>query len=322
MEKSLVGARYRAKPERIAEALTDLQLAMRGLGPQAGDERPASAQGIASFARLCSVFLRKLVLGDRSGRDSRLLDKTVMSDLKFSFQPVRRIPRDHRRTITTGWTIGGGVLKLIKIDDPGPGPLPTHHLPILAQELTFVITWPLPGTADWIQPPSDRAPWTLGAEQLFDTGSTRDMNCEEWLGQQVVKFDEGAISLREIIQTVVNLEGAHAVSVDRLAEIADDSSPRDARRAQLDLLSNITVFGIRYLHLIVIEAALYLYENLLRESSLQHPDGGTYLVKPAFRCPVKQATSPTPNWIGFEGTMRMAFLGTPRASRHAIGPTG
>lgn len=87
MKNSLVGARYRDKPERIAESLTDLQVAMRGLGPQAGSEQPGTAQGLAAFARLCSVFLRKLVIGDRSGRDSRLLDKTVMGSLKFRFQP-------------------------------------------------------------------------------------------------------------------------------------------------------------------------------------------------------------------------------------------
>ena len=33
------------------------------------------------------------------------------------------------------------------------------------------------------------------------------MDCDHWLGQQVVRFDNRGISLREIIQTVVNYEG-------------------------------------------------------------------------------------------------------------------
>ena len=39
------------------------------------------------------------------------------------------------------------------------------------------------------------------------------MNCDEWLGQQVcVSTINKGISLRELIQTVVNYEAAHSLA--------------------------------------------------------------------------------------------------------------
>ena len=197
-------------------------------------------------------------------------------------------------------------------------PAPTHRFPLAPpHDLNIVIEWPLPGTADWTGPPSKREPWTLCAEQLFDTGSTRTMGCDEWLGQQVVKFDGRGISLKEIIQSVVNLEGAHAINVARLTGI---EGHKPAWKPHLHLLNNITLFGIRYGHLIVIEAALYLYKRLLDETSIQRPAGGIYMLKPGFECPGEQASSSRPDWLRFEGTMMMAFSSERRLTRHTITP--
>ena len=321
---SLVGGRYKDKKERISEALTDLQVAIRGLGTENSGpyEGREMAQILGAFARMCSVFLRKLVLGDRSGSKSRLLDETVMESLEFYFQPLRRIPRERRRTIETGFGVSGGFMQLTKVDEPGPGPAPTYRFPVAPHDLDFAIEWPLPGTADWIATPSEAEPWTLSAEQLFDKGSTRTMSCDEWMGQQVVNFDGRTISLKEIIQTVVNLEGAHATNVARLAEVEGNKPLRAARQLQLHLLNNITLFGVRYAHLIVIETALYLYESLLDETSIQRPDGDVYLVKPGFDCPREQASSPRPDWLRFEGTMMMEFSSEPKVTRYTIKPVG
>ena len=103
---------------------------------------------------------------------------------------------------------------------------------------------------------------------MFDTESSRTISCKEWLGQQVVNFDSRTILLKEIIQTVVKLEGAHATNVARLGEIEGHKPSRQARNLHFHLLNNFTLFGIRYAHLIVIEASLYLYEILLDEPSI------------------------------------------------------
>ena len=324
LRESLVGVRSKDKRERTTEALTDLQVAIRGLRPQTPGQYVEGelVQVLGTFARMCSIFLRKLVLGDMGRRDSRLLDDAVMSTVSFGFQPVRRMRRKRHRTIMTGLAVGGGVLQLTKLDELGPGPLPTYRLPFAPHDVSFAIAWPLLGTADWVGTPSETEPWTLCAEQLFDTASTRVMTCDQWLGQQVVRFDGRAISLKEILQTVVNFEGAHAINVTRLAETEKHRPSAEARKTQLHLLNNITMFGVRYFHIIVIESALYLYEKLLEDSTVQNPKGETYLVRPGFHCTREEANARRPSWLGFDGTITMLISGKGRTTRYAIERVG
>ena len=319
---SLVGGRRKDKRERISESLKDLQLSLLGLRTESPREYEGRemAQVLGAFARLCSVFLRKLVLGDRGDRNTRLLDDTVMESLAFRFPPLRRIPQDGRRTIQTGLGVGGGFLQVTKLDESGPGPPPTMRVPVAPHDLSFVIQWPLPGTADWTGTPTAEEPWQLSAEQLFDTGATRAMRCDDWLGQPVVRFDGKGISLREIIRTVVNYKGAHALNVSRPFDTGEGRPRKPVKEAALHILNNITLFGVRYTHLIVIETALYLYERLLDETSILRPGGDLYLVRPGFACPEEQARSSRPDWLRFDGTMVMVFSSESRSTRHQIRP--
>ena len=118
----------------------------------------------------------------------------------------------------------------------------------------------------------------------------------------------------------MNLEGAHAINVTRLAEVEGHKPLKAARNLQLHLLNNITLFGIRYAHLIVIEAALYLYERLLNETAIQCLGGDIYLMKPGFVCPREQASSARPDWLRYDGTMIMAFSSEPKVTRFTIKP--
>ena len=317
---SLIGGQHKDKKERITEVLSDLQLAIGGLGTQATgqQERHDLPQVLGALARLCSVFLRKLVLGDHGVKTTRLLDDVVMESLELRFQPLRKIPRKNRRTIKTGFSVGGGFMQLTKVDEPGPAP--TSRFPVAPHDLEFVIEWPLPGTADWTVAPSEKEPWLLCADQLFDTVSKRTLSCDEWLGQQVVVFDDTGISLKDIIRTVVTYEGAHAINVARLSEVDGHKPFKPAKEPALHILNNITLFGIRFAHVIVIESALYLYERLLDESSIQRPAGDIYRVKPGFSCPAEQACSSRPDWLRFNGTMMMAFSSEPKLTRYTIRP--
>ena len=321
---SLVGGRYKDKKERISETLSDLQLSIGGFGagPAKRYEEREPAQVLGAFARLCSLFLRKLVLGDRRNSKSRLLDEPVMESLEFRFPPLRRIPREGRRTIETGLHAGGGFVQITKLDELGTGPPPTTRLPVAPHDLRIGIEWPLPGMADWTGTPSEGEPWRVSEGQLFDTGSTRGMSCEQWLGQQVVLFDGHGISLKQIIQTVVNYEGARAINVSRLADLEGHIPLKPAREPAVHILNNITFFGIRYTHLVVIETALYLYERLLKETSIGRPSGDAYMVEPAFACPEEQAASPRPDWLRFDGTVGLVFSHEPKLIRHTIRPVG
>lgn len=58
------------------------------------------AQMLGALARICFVFLRKLVLGNRGESNSRLLDETVMESLNFDFQPLHRIQLELTPSLT------------------------------------------------------------------------------------------------------------------------------------------------------------------------------------------------------------------------------
>lgn len=313
-----VSGRHKDKKERISEALNDLQLAISGLGAQKGQISP---QALSSFARICSVFLRKLVLGDRGDSKTRLLDDAELASLAIRFQPIRKIPRDRRRTIHTGIGVSDGFMQLTKIDEPGPT-LPTYRLPFAAQDVRFEIVWPLPGVADWNRIPTQEAPWHMDAGQLFNTGSGRSLRCDKWLGQQVVIFDNRPVSLKEIIRNIATFEGAHAIDAAGVTNLQTRKSSKSKSRDPMQFLNSITLFGIPFPHIIVMETALFLYENLLQEPSIAPPEGEVWSAKPGFTCNSEQALSSTPEWLQFDGSMTMVFSSKPRSARHRIKPVG
>ena len=49
---------------------------------------------------------------------------------------------------------------------------------------------------------------------------------DDWLGQRVVMFDGKGISLKEMIRTVTNFEGAHSIDVGRLAAVEGEQAFR------------------------------------------------------------------------------------------------
>ena len=71
-----------------------------------------------------------------------------------------------------------------------------------------------------------------------------------------------------------------------------------------------------------IECALYLYEKLLDESSIERPSGDIYSVTPGVACSPEQAESPRPDWVRFEGGMMVSFSGVPRVVSHKIKAVG
>ena len=83
-------------------------------------------------------------------------------------------------------------------------------------------------------------------------------------------------------------------------------------------LNGVTLYGIRYAHLIVIECAMYLYDRLLDESSIEQPGVEIYRVTPGISCSLEQAESPRPDWVRYEGGMMVSFSGAPKLVRHKI----
>ena len=120
---SRIVGQHKDKKQRVAEALSDLQLvlagiASRGEGPRDGAEL---AQMIATLARTCSVFLRKLVLGEARDRGARLLDDGVLASLNLGLQPLRKIPKDRRRTVETGCRLDRVFMLATRLDEVNRG---------------------------------------------------------------------------------------------------------------------------------------------------------------------------------------------------------
>ena len=190
------------------------------------------------------------------------------------------------------------------------------------QGLSIVVEWPLPGMVDWVEAPSESRRWLISADQLIDTSSDRAMTCDDWLGQQVVMFDRKGISLEKMIRTVVNLEGAHAANVGRLAVVQGETPSNASKDPDIHILRNMTLFGVGYVELVVIEAALYLYWRLLDEPSIKRPRGTIVLATPAFECSPEQAGSSRPDWLGFRGGTMVSFSPGPGIVRHNVRAVG
>ena len=331
---SVIGGLGKDKTTRTTDAMADLQLGIDGLRGQLpveyGDQHSLQTEqrdvedvhrlvhALSAFARTCSVFLRKTVLGDHDRRETRLLDDRVLGSIGLRFDRLRRIPKDERREIQVGFGLRRAHVQLTRLDEHTLKPQETYLLRAGAQEVRLSIQWPLPGAAGWIGVPSDEAPWLVSADQLFETSAGSSLSCDEWLGQQVVLFDGKGISLKELIRIVVNYEGAHSIDVGRLFAVKGEAASKAATHPAPHILNAVTVFGIRYAHLIVIECALYLYDKLLDEKSIERPRGDIYTIKPGFACSPEQAKSPRPNWVQFQGSMPISFSGAPRVVSHKI----
>ena len=317
---SVIGGMAKDKAGRVTEAMQDIKLSIDGLRTQLADgaEGERWIEAVAAFARACSLFLRKTVLGDFGRRETRLLDDRLLDEIGLLFHRFRKIPHDTRRPIQIGFGINRAMMAVTKLDDETLEPEQTYVARAGRQSLELAIEWPLPGVADWLRAPDDECPWLLAPDQLFRTDREPVMSCDAWLDQQVVLFNRRGISLREIFQTVVNFEGGHSINTSRLLTFEGEQPSRVAAKPAPHILNAITLFGIRYAHLLVIEGAMYLYDLLLDQNSIACPKGDIYSAKLGVECTRNQAESPKPDWIRFQGTMALSFSDGPTVIRHEI----
>ena len=313
-----ITGQHKDKKQRITEALSDLQMVLAGFVSLGEGNREGAEVIIATLARSCSVFLRKLVLGEPRDREARLLDDDVLASLNLRLQPIRRIPKDRRRAVETGLRLSPVRMMVDRLDESTGEPVERHQAVGGVQGMSIVVEWPLPGMADWVETPSEPAPWPLSPNQLFDTSSDRAMRCSDWLGQQVVMFDRKGIALEKLIRTVANFDGAHAVNVSRLMTVDGENPSKAAKDPEIHILRNITFLGVGYAELVVVEAALYLYSRLLDEPSIEPPVGEIHKVAPVFECPPERAVSTRPAWLGFRGGLIVSFSPKPGIVHHTV----
>ena len=311
---SPVSVGHRDRAERIGEAMVDLRLVIDGFVVQ-----PPSLfkDAVASLARHCSIFLRKMVLGD--DRSPRLLDDETCRTAGLGFDKIRRIPDDRRTLILVPAEISGGYLEATKLDEETGEPEVTYVIPMGPQGLSITVEWPLPGMADWRSQPTPEAPWNISSQGLFGSESSPGLSCDRWLGQQLVLFDSRGITLKDVFRVTVNTEGAHSPPLQRLMLVegaGDKTRFRVVKDREIYILSHIEVCGVRYSHAIVIEAALYLYRKLAQNKLIELPKGEVNI--PVFCFTPADVFSSDQAWLRFDGGLAMSFGGGEQSISHRI----
>ena len=164
---------HRDGVERIREAMVDLQVAIDGCVAQSPDRL---GDTVASLARHCSIFLRKMVLGDK--RSPRLLDGDFCQMAELGFNKISKVPTNRRTLTLVPIDIARGYIQATKLDEGTSDPEYTEVIPIGPQRLTIDIEWPLPGMTHWLDQPVPEAPWEIRVEGLFESQSDQVLDCE------------------------------------------------------------------------------------------------------------------------------------------------
>lgn len=304
----------RDKAERIREAMVDLQLVIDGCGSQPPDQL---SDTVASLARHCSIFLRKLVLGD--DRSPRLLDGDSCQMAKLGFSRIRKVPSNRRTLTLAPVDVRGGYMELSKLDEQTREPEATHVLPMGPQPLSFVIEWPLSGMTDWLNKATPETPWTLKPEGLFESESDQGFDCDRWLGQQLVLFDNRGVTLKDVIRVTVNTEAAHSPPVQRLMLPEGDKDRarlRVVKDREIHILSHLTMCGVRYSHAIVIQTALHLYRELTKDTSIWQKKEEVGI--PVFCYIPDDVFSPDQAWLRFDGGLALSLRGVGQSISHRV----
>ena len=313
-EGSPVNVGRRDRAERMREALADLRLVIDGCASQPPDRLGDTA---ASLARHCAIFLRKMVLGDE--RSPRLLDDESWQTVRPGFDRVRKVSRNRRTLTLTPVGVSQGYLQLDKLDEETMEPEVTHIIPFGPQQLSIVVEWPLPGMTDWLTQPTPGSPWEIRSEGLFESQPEPGLDCDQWLGQQLVIFDNRGITLKDIIRVTVNTEAAHSPPMERLMIPEGDQDRarfRVVRDREIHILSHVTACGVRYSHAVVIETAMYLYFELARNTSFGLSEGAVGI--PVLGFIPEDVFAADQSWLRFDGGLTLSLRGIGQSITHRV----
>ena len=321
---SLLTGKHKSKEERILETMYDLHLVIEGCEGLSDNFGKANTfQHLnGAIAHACSIFLRKMVLGDRGNAKTRLLDDEITKSLGLTFDRLKKVPKEREDLNFSSQKMDGGNMFLTKIDENTGLPEATWNIPIEQMTVDLFTDWPLPGMANWTQ--SKRGAWKIRPEELFDTNATNFLDCNEWLGQQLIIFDNKGVTLKDVIRTIANYEGAHAINVSRLSKPESETKNyQPANNPGLHILNNIKVCGLKYTHIIVIESALYLYGKLIKNELCKS------LKDEIPKLEISYSLSSSEDiflncdkWLSYDGGFLMSFGGKKRTISHRIKTVG
>ena len=278
----------------------------------------ASRDMFDTLARQCSIFLRKMAVGD--DRNPPLLDVETCETAGVQFHKLRAV-RGERRSLSVLDDEITNSKSHVTLTDPGTGKLldEMHNRFDGPWKFSIHTDWPLPGMVEWVGLPTPETPWTIGLEGLVDITTTVGHDCSRWLNQVLVLFDGRSVTLGSAIRAVINAEGAHAPITVPLMRPQDDNArgmPDTIRNPGAYILLSVVTCGIPYSHVIAIEAGLYLF-LLVAQSGLveQFKD---VVSTPAFNLNAPDPGSPpghTP--LRFEGGFALPIRINPGAQQES-----
>ena len=116
---SLLTGKHKSKEERILETMYDLHLVIEGCVKLSDNFCQADkAQHLyGAIARACSIFLRKMVLGDRGNAKTRLLSDEIAKSLGLTFDRIKKAPKEREDLNFSPQKMDGGNMFLTKIDE-------------------------------------------------------------------------------------------------------------------------------------------------------------------------------------------------------------
>ena len=250
----MVGPGDRA--EIIRQIMVDLKITIDDCTVQT-----PSKDMLDSLARQCSIFLRKMAIGD--GRNPPLLDSETCKGAGIQFHKLQAV-RGERQSLPVAQLTVSSSKTHLTLTHPETGELlgDTTYGFNDPWEFSIHADWPLPGIVEWVGSPTSEIPWTIGPEGLFDLTTTIGQDCSKWLNQQLVLFDNQSVTLGKAIRALINAEGAHApvtVSLMRPQDSNARGTPDSIRNPGAYILLSMVTGVCTYSHLIAIETGLYLF---------------------------------------------------------------
>ena len=314
---STVTLRHKDKIDRLQAAMTDLQVTIRGCSLADPKQTSQFRQSVQALARSCAMFLRKTVIGDRGERRTRLLDDETCQSIGLRFSRLR--PPEGERDIfeIVAADIRSGFLELVPVDEVAKSRGGPYRMPFGPQRLTISVEWPLPGTLDWTRQPTDSEPWQITSSALFDTQGTPALDCDGWLGQQLVMVNDRGVSLGEVIRLTANTEAAHAADMARLMTADPKKERHVPKNIEAKILSGLMIAGVYYHHIVVIESALHLYQSLDDNDLIKRPAGDRLI---PIACLVPGVSSMR-ECTTFDGGLAISFATRGQAISYRIRPT-
>ncbi|MDD9811221.1 MAG: hypothetical protein OXU71_05845 [Gammaproteobacteria bacterium] len=189
-----------------------------------------------------SVQIRKLLL-DKSPLIPRCYGKNVLK-----FHPIIKVPvADKPFHESSIGILEGGYLdfQLVNQDGaPKPGSIPERV--IIAPSSAFVHVYPLPGVSH------DANKNKVIISNPFDLNVLPSMNLDQWLSQKMVSICGHDMTLRDILKTTANEEGAHA---------RDFSTDREST---IYISRQFMFGGFSYFHWIVMYTASYIIGRIAK----------------------------------------------------------